>query len=64
MRSVMLHQFSQVPKVNIPRSKFDRSHGYKTAVRVADLVPFFIDEVIPGDTHSLNASIMARMIAP
>ena len=30
MRSVMAHSFSQVPRADIPRSTFNRSHGYKT----------------------------------
>ena len=30
MKSVMDHSFSQVPSAEIPRSSFDRSHGYKT----------------------------------
>lgn len=64
MRSVMSHQFSQVPSANIPRSSFDRSHGYKTTFDAGYLVPFYVDEALPGDTFSLRASIFARMNTP
>ena len=64
MRSVMKHQFSQVPKAEIQRSTFDRSHGYKTTLDAGWLVPFYVDEALPGDTFSLKASIFARMATP
>lgn len=63
-RSVMKHDFSRVPKVEIPRSSFDRSHGYKTTFDSGYLVPFFVDEALPGDTFSLKASIFSRMATP
>lgn len=64
MRSVMAHQFSQVPRADIPRSKFNRSHGYKTTFDAGYLVPFYVDEALPGDTFSCNCSILARLATP
>lgn len=64
MRSVMQHQFSEVPEADIQRSSFDRSHGYKTTFDSGYLVPFFVDEALPGDTFNLNVSILARMATP
>lgn len=64
MRSVMSHTFSQVPKAQIPRSSFDRSHGYKTTLDSGYLVPIFIDEALPGDTFSLNMTGFARLATP
>lgn len=64
MRSVMKHQFSQVPKADIQRSTFNRSHAHKTTFDAGWLVPFFIDEVLPGDTFTLKASMFARMATP
>lgn len=60
----MTHQFSMVPKVDVPRSKFDRSCGYKTTFNSGYLVPFFVDEVLPGDTFSVNATIFSRLTTP
>ena len=64
MRSVMVHQFSQIPQANIQRSSFDRSHGYKTTFDAGQLVPFYLDEVLPGDTFNLGASLFARVNTP
>ncbi len=63
-RSVMTHQFSQVPKAEIPRSSFDRSHGLKTAFDGGWLVPIFADEALPGDTFNLNMTGFARLATP
>lgn len=63
-KSVMTHQFSQVPQAQIPRASLDRSHGYKTTFDAGYLVPFFIDEVLPGDTFNLKASLFARFATP
>ena len=64
MKSVMAHQFSQVPRADIPRSRFNRSHGYKTTFDAGYLVPFYIDEALPGDTFNCNCSILARLATP
>jgi len=64
MKSVMKHQFSKVPSVNIPRSSFDRSSGHKTAFNAGNLVPIFFDEALPGDTFNLRMSAFARMSTP
>ena len=58
-KSVMSHNFSQVPSVQMERSRLDRSHGYKTTFNGGDLIPFFVDEVLPGDTNALNATLFA-----
>lgn len=64
MPSVMKHDFSQVPKADIQRSSFDRSHGHKTTLDSGYLVPVFIDEALPGDTFSLNMATFARLSTP
>ena len=62
--SVMSHNFSQVPKAEIPRSSFDRSHGLKTTFDAGKLIPIFIDEVLPGDTFNLNMTGFGRLATP
>lgn len=64
MRSNMQHQFSQVPEVQIPRSKFDRSHNYKTTLDSGYLVPVFVDEALPGDTFTCNMVTFCRLSTP
>ncbi|AXL15431.1 major capsid protein [Microviridae sp.] len=63
-RSVMSHQFSQVPQAQIPRSSFDRSHGLKTTFDAGYLVPIFVDEALPGDTFNLRANLFGRLATP
>nr|QJB20781.1 MAG: major capsid protein [Microvirus sp.] len=64
MKSVMSHNFSQVPRADIPRSSFNRSHGYKTTFNAGSLVPVFLDEALPGDTLNLRMSTFARLATP
>jgi len=63
-RSVMEHSFSRVPKAEIQRSSFDRSHGIKTAFDAGWLVPIFVDEALPGDTFNLDLTAFARLATP
>lgn len=63
-RSVMVHQFSQVPEADIPRSRFDRSHGVKTTFDAGWLVPILVDEALPGDTISLTMTMFGRLATP
>lgn len=53
--------FSQVPKVHLPRSVFNRSHGVKSSFDADYLVVFYADEVLPGDTINLKTSMLLRL---
>ncbi len=59
------HEFSQVPRAQIPRSSFNLSHGHKTTFDSDYLVPVLgpID-IIPGDTFNVNANFFARLASP
>ncbi|AXH77319.1 MAG: major capsid protein [Microviridae sp.] len=58
------YSFSQVPKAETPRSSFVRNHGYKTTFNAGYLIPFYVDEALPGDTFNVSASIFARLATP
>lgn len=58
------HTFAKVPSISIPRSSFDRSSDYKTTFNEGYLIPFFIDEVLPGDTYNVNATLFGRLSTP
>lgn len=64
MKSVSNHSFSLIPRAEIPRSVFDRSHSRKTTFDVDYLVPIFIDEVLPGDSFKLDFDLFARLLSP
>lgn len=53
--------FAELPQVNIERSIFDRSCSHKTSFNVGELIPFFIDEVLPGDTFNVTTSAVVRL---
>ncbi|WNK12928.1 MAG: major capsid protein [Microvirus sp.] len=63
-KSVDIHQFSMVPKFDIPRSAFDRQWTHKTTFNAADLIPVYVDEVLPADTFSLSMTAFARIATP
>jgi len=51
------------PKLN----KFDLSHERKMSMQMGKLVPFLVNEIIPGDSFKVNSEIMMRfapMLAP
>lgn len=64
MRSAKQHLFSQIPKVNIRRSVFNRSSTYKTTFNAGLLIPFFLDEYLPGDTFTLDLNFFCRLATP
>ena len=63
-KSVNVHQFAMIPRADIPRSSFDMEFMHKTTMSSGYLVPFFVDEVLPGDTFRFNATMFARMATP
>jgi len=62
--SANYHKFAEVPHLNIPRSTFDRSHGYKTTFDSGYLIPILADEVLPGDTFNCKLTAFARLATP
>ncbi len=58
------HQFSNVPRADIPRSSFNLSHGLKLTFDVDHLVPVLVMDIIPGDTFNLRASFFMRLATP
>ena len=63
-RSVNAHQFSMVPRADVPRSRFDRQTSHKTTFDAGFLIPFFVDEVLPGDSMTLKLTSFSRLATP
>ena len=59
--TTLSHEFSRVPQAEIQRSTFNRVHGLKTTFNSGDLVPIYVDEVLPGDTFQMNATGFGRL---
>ena len=65
MKSVMQnHEFNQVPQQKLPRSVFNRNSTVKMAFNHGELVPFFVDEIIPGDSFKVDISMFTRLATP
>lgn len=62
-RNTQTHFALNPTRIDMSRSTFDRSSSLKTSFNVGDLVPFFIDEVLPGDTFKVKTSKVVRMPA-
>ena len=58
------HQFSNVPRADIPRSSFNLSHGLKTTFDADYLIPILVMDIIPGDTINCRASFFMRLATP
>ena len=58
------HRFSDAPAMYMRRTKFDRSHVYKTTFDSGKLIPVFVDEVLPGDTARMSVNYFARLATP
>lgn len=54
-------RFAINPQISISRSKFNRDSSVKTSFDVGRLVPFFFDEVLPGDSFQIKTSLICRM---
>lgn len=52
------------PGVNIQRSTFDLSHTHKFTRNSGELIPFFWEEVLPGDTFKIDTKFVMRMLTP
>jgi len=63
-RSVSAHQFSMIPRADIPRAAFDRQFAHKTTFDAGYLIPVYVDEVLPGDTFNLRMTAFARLATP
>ena len=47
--------------LDLSRSTFRRDHSVKLSYNVGDIIPFYVDEVLPGDTFQLKTSMVSRM---
>lgn len=48
-------------RIDISRSRFDRNSSVKLSCNVGDLVPFYVDEVLPGDTFDVKTGKVLRL---
>lgn len=56
--------FNQVPEMKASRTRFNRDQTILTTFDSGKLIPFYVDEVLPGDTFNVNTSAIIRMTTP
>lgn len=56
--------YAQVPHAEIRRAKFQRDFNLLTTMNEGDLVPIYLDEVLPADTFKINMNALVRMATP
>lgn len=57
-------RFAQVPRIQIPRARFKRDFKVPTTINEGDLIPIYVDEVLPGDSISMKMNGLIRMSTP
>ena len=58
------YSFSVMPSVSISRSRFARKSQHKTSFNLGKIIPIYVDEVLPGDTRSIDMASLVRMSTP
>lgn len=56
--------FNQIPKMEASRTRFNRDQTVLTTFDSGKLIPFYVDEVLPGDTFNVDTAAIIRMTTP
>lgn len=56
--------FVQIPEMHASRTRFNRDQTILTTFDSGKLIPFFVDEVLPGDTFQIDTTAIIRMTTP
>lgn len=56
--------FNQIPEMKASRTRFNRDQTILTTFDSGKLIPFYVDEVLPGDTFNVNTTAIIRMSTP
>lgn len=56
--------FGGIPQMKASRTRFNRDQTILTTFDAGKLIPFYVDEVLPGDTFSVDTAAIIRMSTP
>ena len=62
-RETELH-FASVPTIDISRCKLTKKHDHKTSLNTGDIVPIYVDDILPGSTVKMKMASLVRMMTP
>lgn len=54
------YTYNTVPQVRFKRNRFKYNQQHLTTMNTSDLVPFFIQEVYPGESYKINTDVLGR----
>lgn len=58
------HDFSMIPRAEVPRSRFRMKHSHKTTFDAGLLIPIYVEELVPGDEYRGQMHAIARLATP
>lgn len=61
---ITAHDFSMIPRAEVPRSRFQMRHSHKTTFDAGYLVPIYCEELVPGDEYRGKMHAIARLATP
>lgn len=56
--------FTKNSILKVPRTKFDRNQRKLDTFNPGELVPLFVDEILPGDTYKIDLASVVRFNSP
>ena len=60
-RNTNSHFATNPTSLDMARSRFSRNQSIKLTMNTGDIIPFYVDEVLPGDTMSVDTAKLVRM---
>lgn len=64
VKSAFQNHFANIPQISRPRAQFVRPYRTKHTFDEGQLIPFYLDDVLPGDTFKVSAQMFARLATP
>lgn len=62
-RETELH-FGNVPTLDISRCKLKKKHDHKTTFNCGDIIPIYVDDILPGTSVKMEMASLVRMMTP
>ena len=54
------YTYNTVPQVRFKRNRFKYNQQHLTTMNTSDLVPFFVQEVYPGESYKIHTDVLGR----
>lgn len=58
------HRFAMIPRADVPRASFKMDTVHKTTFQGGNLIPIYVQEILPGDTFNVRMTSFCRLATP